>query len=211
MKEWKHYRELLLTWESLLPDRFCWKVSGAFLVVFFLLLRWYDSLLPVIQPQFEITSFSLTNFKISPAHQRLTANWNATFEVHYPNSRFDKIYYEFYPLISYNSDMLTRAPAQVIEQDGMSTTTIDVGLSVVDSFVGEQVVYGINKDRAASGKVGFDLGLKANSVAMMGVFRTDWGLLTLLCRNVEVGLSATSESGNLVGGAKPCELRGHFI
>ncbi|KAJ9177881.1 hypothetical protein P3X46_009812 [Hevea brasiliensis] len=157
------------------------------------------------RPEFHVTSFSVTNLNVSTSSQRLTGNWNARFQVYNPNKKLKISYDEIMSSILYKSEILSQTRIPPFKQDTKNHTTMDAEFSVVDSYVDERVVNGINGDRA-NGAVGFEVRVVADVGFKVGGFRARRRLLRVWCDNVSIGLSANGRSGNLTGGARKCKV-----
>ncbi|KAJ8768038.1 hypothetical protein K2173_020978 [Erythroxylum novogranatense] len=156
-------------------------------------------------PDFQIQSLSLSNFNISSTSQTVTGNWNARFQVYNPNKKM-KIYYdEIESGILYKSDTLSQTRIAPFMQNTKTQSVVEASYSATEAYVDGWVVSGINGERSR-GSVGFNVKVVADVGFKVGGLRARRRLLRVLCENVPVGVSTSSKSGNLTGGARDCRV-----
>ncbi|EEF38598.1 conserved hypothetical protein [Ricinus communis] len=156
------------------------------------------------RPQFHITSFSISNFNISASSQRLTANWNARFQVYNPNKKLKISYDNIVCSLLLKSELLSQTRIPPLYQDTKNLTSLDASFSALDTYVDDRVLKDIN---AARPTLAFNVRLMADVGFKVGGFRARHRLLRVWCDNVPLSLSsATSGSGNLTGGSRECKV-----
>ncbi|KDP29882.1 hypothetical protein JCGZ_19149 [Jatropha curcas] len=157
------------------------------------------------RPEFHVTSFSVTNLNVSTSSQRLSANWNARFQVYNPNKKMKISYDAIMSSVLYKTEILAQTRIPPFKQDTKNQTTIDAAFAAVESYVDGWVVNDINGEKS-HGAVEFNLRLVADVGFKVGGFRARRRLLRVWCDNVPIGFSVNGGSGNLTGGARECKV-----
>ncbi|XP_050228440.1 NDR1/HIN1-like protein 12 [Mercurialis annua] len=158
------------------------------------------------RPQFRITSFSLSNFNLSHP-QRLTADWNARFQVYNPNKKLKISYDQIVCSLLYRTEILSQTRVPPLYQDTKNLSFFDASFSALDTYVDDWVVKGINEDRSQRQAVSFNLRLAADVGFKVGSFRARRRYLRVLCDGVTVAISSGSTaSANFTGASRECKV-----
>lgn len=83
---------------------------------------------------------------------------------------------------------------------------LNASLSVVNTYVDGKVTDSINKEKAR-GRVGFDVRVMSLLGYRYGGWKGRRRVLVVWCEDVMVGVSSSTGSGKLEGGAKRCRVR----
>lgn len=156
-------------------------------------------------PEFQVDSASVSPLNLTGS--KLTATWNLTLLVRNPNTKL-RIYYNSVEasLVYGNGPVLDKTLLAPFFQEKKNETWIRVGLSVVDEYVGEDVVTKISGERA-SGSVGFGVRVFAWVRFRTGSWwRSRQCLLRVNCDQVQIGFGSNNGSGSLTGQPGACEV-----
>ncbi|PON78814.1 Late embryogenesis abundant protein [Parasponia andersonii] len=155
-------------------------------------------------PKVRVDSLSLTNFNTSSS-PAISGNWDVGFAVYNPNKKMSITYDEIGSEVFYKSAFLSETRISPFSQGTRTQTAINATFSAANSYVDDWVVKGIDADRGR-GTVNFNVRVLARVGFRTGGWRLRRRLLRVLCENVGVGLSSSSGSGKLVGGARECRV-----
>ncbi|XP_062082558.1 NDR1/HIN1-like protein 10 [Humulus lupulus] len=172
-------------------------VSASIIFIIWLVLR------PRL-PNFSVDSVSLTNFNVSST-SAISGNWAVGFSVNNPNKKMSIAYDEIDSVVFYKSTFLSETRISPFTQATRSQSSINATFSAANSYVEQSVVSGIATDRGR-GTVNFNIRVLARVGFRTGGWRLRRRLLRVLCENVGVGVSSTSGSGKLIGGARECRV-----
>lgn len=160
-------------------------------------------------PKFRVDSVSLTNFNVSSSSSSsssaISGNWAIGFTVYNPNKKMSIAYDEIDSVVFYKSAFLSETRISPFSQGTRSQTAVNATFSAANSYVESWVVKGVGEDRGR-GTVNFNIRVLARVGFRTGGLRLRRRLLRVLCENVGVGLSSSSGSGKLVGGARECRV-----
>ncbi|MFQ6638334.1 hypothetical protein Gotur_016554 [Gossypium turneri] len=165
-------------------------IFGITLLIFWLVLR------PHL-PDFSIQSLSLSNFNAS--NQRVTATWNAQFQVSNPNKKLSITYADVVSSVFHKDYFLTETRIVPFSQGTGDVRTLDASFSLADSFVEGKVVDAMNGERTR-GEVKFNVGMVADVAFRYSGWRGRRRVLRVWCGDVTLAVS----SGRMTGGPKSC-------
>jgi hypothetical protein len=173
-------------------------IFGVILVITWLVLR------PSL-PHFTLTTLSLSNFSASNTNQSLTGTWRLSFNVRNGNKKMSVTYNALRSSIFYHSYYITESSLPPFKQETKSETVLNATFSAANSYLEQRAVNDLNGDRS-EGSVPFDVQVLASSSFRSGSWRFRTRILKILCRKLLVGISSNSTSGELIGGAKECQV-----
>ncbi|KAF5751696.1 protein YLS9 [Tripterygium wilfordii] len=157
-------------------------------------------------PEFRVDSLSVSNFNVTSSSQTLTGSWNLRLQVYNPNSRMTLSYDDVRPSVFYKTEFLVETRIPPFQQGKKNQTFVDASFSASNSYVDRRVLDGISADRAR-GTVSFNVKVVAVVKFRTGAWRARARVLRVYCTDVPVGITASSTSGKLVGGARECSVR----
>ncbi|WRX32094.1 Late embryogenesis abundant protein [Theobroma cacao] len=168
-------------------------IFGTILLIFWLVLR------PHL-PDFSLESLSLSNFNAS--NQRVTATWNAQFQVFNPNKKLSISYGDVVSSVFHKDYFLTETRIGPFVQGTRNVSTVQASYSVVDSYVEAKVVDAINGERSR-GEVKFSVNVLADVAFRYGGWRGRRRVLRVRCNDVAL----SGSSGKMTGGPRKCSER----
>ncbi|KAK6235258.1 hypothetical protein SCA6_010595 [Theobroma cacao] len=160
-------------------------IFGTILLIFWLVLR------PHL-PDFSLESLSLSNFNAS--NQRVTATWNAQFQVFNPNKKLSISYGDVVSSVFHKDYFLTETRIGPFVQGTRNVSTVQASYSVVDSYVEAKVVDAINGERSR-GEVKFSVNVLADVAFRYGGWRGRRRVLRVRCNDVAL----SGSSGKMTG------------
>ncbi|XWS73848.1 hypothetical protein CRYUN_Cryun02cG0164400 [Craigia yunnanensis] len=167
-------------------------IFGTILLIFWLVLR------PKL-PDFSIQSLSLSNFNAS--NQRVSATWNAQFQVSNPNKKLSISYGYVVSSVFHKDYLLTETRIGPFVQGTRNVITVEASYSVVDSFVEGKVVDEMNGERTR-GEIKFNVRVLTDVAFRYGGWRGRRRVLRVWCNDVTL----TGSSGKMTGGPKKCSV-----
>ncbi|XP_045807233.1 NDR1/HIN1-like protein 10 [Trifolium pratense] len=173
-------------------------IFGVILIITWLVLR------PSL-PHFTLTTLSLSNFSASNSNQSLTGTWRLSFNVRNSNKKMSVTYNSLHASIFYHSKFIAESSLAPFKQETKSETTLNATFSAANSYLEQRAVNELNFDRAI-GSVPFDVQVVAPTSFRSGSWRFRTRLLKILCRKIVIGISSIATSGELIGGAKECQV-----
>ncbi|XP_022756022.1 NDR1/HIN1-like protein 10 [Durio zibethinus] len=167
-------------------------IFGIVLLILWLVLR------PKL-PVFSIQFLSLSNFNAS--NQRVSAAWNAQFQVSNPNKKLSISYGDVVSLVFHEDYFLTETRIGPFVQGRRNVSTVEASYSVVDSFADGKVVDAMNGEMTR-GEIKFNVKVKALVAFRYGRWRGRRRILRAWCNDVAL----TGPSGKMTGGPKKCSV-----
>ncbi|XP_022752527.1 NDR1/HIN1-like protein 10 [Durio zibethinus] len=167
-------------------------IFGTILLILWLVLR------PRL-PDFSLQSLSLSNFNAS--NQRVSAAWNAQFQVSNPNKKLSISYGDIVSSVYHDDYFLTETRIGPFVQGTRDVSTVEASYSVVDSFVDGKVVDAMNGERTRGG-IKFNVRVVADVAFRYGGWRGRRRFLRVWCNDVAL----TGLSGKMTGGPKKCSV-----
>ncbi|KAF5744908.1 protein YLS9 [Tripterygium wilfordii] len=184
--------------------RFC-LIIVALTVIFATVLFIYWLIIRPTVPEFRVDSLSVSNFNVTSSSQTVTGSWYLRLQVYNTNRRMTVSYDDVRPSIFYETESLVETRIPPFQQGKKNQTFVDASFSATNSYVDRWVVDGISADRAR-GNVSFNVKVVAVVNFRTGAWRARARVLRVYCRDVPVGITASSRSGKLVGGARECRV-----
>ncbi|TYI10108.1 hypothetical protein ES332_A09G118500v1 [Gossypium tomentosum] len=123
---------------------------------------------------------------------RVTATWNAQFQVSNPNKKLSITYADVVSSVFHKDYFLTETTIVPFLQGTGDVRTLDASFSLADSFVEGKVVDAMNGERSR-GEVKFNVGMVADVVFRYSGWRGRRRVLRVWC-----------SSGRMTGGPKRC-------
>ncbi|XVF69242.1 hypothetical protein PTKIN_Ptkin11bG0065400 [Pterospermum kingtungense] len=150
-------------------------------------------------PDFSLQSFSVSNFNAS--NQRVSATWNAQFQVSNPNKKLSISYGDIESFIFHKDDFLAETRIGPLSQGTRDVSTVDASYSVVNSFVDGKVVDAMNAEKS-SGEIKFNVKVESAVAFRYGGWSGRRRVLRVWCNNVAL----SGSSGKMTGGPKKCSV-----
>lgn len=150
------------------------------------------------------TSVTLSNFNLSSS-SLITGNWDVRFTVRNPNHKITLAYDHIEAYVFYQSDAITETSVPPFVQGTKNETEVRATFAALSAYVDQKVGDRIAADRAR-GSVNFNVRMLARVRFRAGAWRARKRLLSVVCGDLSVTVSLSSNGGSLVGGSRNCKV-----
>ncbi|XP_016466745.1 NDR1/HIN1-like protein 10 [Nicotiana tabacum] len=172
-------------------------ITGTFVFIVWLILR------PRL-PEFRVDSLSVSNLNLS--NSLISANWDLRFTVRNPNKKLTLYYDDVAAAVFYDSASLSDTTVPPFFQDKRAETAQKASFATSGSYVENRAFDGMNKERARSSAIGFDVRMVARVRFKAGSWRARRRFIRVYCKDLSVGVGPNKSSGNLLGGPRQCRV-----
>ncbi|XP_009776258.1 NDR1/HIN1-like protein 26 [Nicotiana tabacum] len=172
-------------------------ITGTILFILWLLIS------PRI-PEFQIDSLTISNLNLS--NSLITANWDLHFTAKNPNKKMTLYYDEIAAAIFFDSLSVADTTVPPFFMDKGNETAQKVSFVASGAYVEKWAFDGMNKEKAQSGSIGFNVRMVARVGFKAGAWRARRRYLRVYCGVLSVGIGANKSSGNLLGGPRQCRV-----
>lgn len=173
-------------------------ITGCIFFIVWLVLR------PRI-PEFTVQSVKVTNFSVVDS-QHVSGTWQVGLLVMNPNKKMKISYGTMETSLFYKSEFISITRIPPFDQGTRNQTALGTFFSADNAYVAASAVNDLNSDKA-KGTVPFRIRAQAWVRFRSGWWRARSRVLRVLCEDLEVGISSSSNgTANLVGGERGCRV-----
>lgn len=156
-------------------------------------------------PEFRVQSVKVTNFSVVDS-QHVSGTWQVGLLATNPNKKMKISYGTMNTELLYKSEFITATRIPPFDQGTRNQTVLNTVFSADNAYVATAAVNDLNSDRT-KGNVAFRIRGQALVRFRSGWWRARRRLLRVLCEDLAVGLSSSSNgTANLVAGKGNCKV-----